>query len=320
MRPIFIPIGTRYGMLVVIGPREVFTKAGKTNSWYLCQCDCGSETRALAHCLTSGHKRSCGCMRTRPIDGVKKTYRLSISLGSRFGKLTVIGERQIVPYGTAQAGHSSYPCRCDCGREILANASGLLNGNQKSCGCLKMSSGPNCQHYKHGYISRDYPHRRLYNIWLKMHARCYAVNHDSYADYGGRGIFVCSEWHDYETFLEWALSSGYAEKLTIDRIDNDGPYVAGNCRWSTTIVQSRNTRRNVFISAWGETKCLADWVSDSRCSVCGNTISKRIRDGMMPEDAISTAPRRAKSRGAHACDSPPTHESGPETGDPALKS
>ena len=84
---------------------------------------------------------------------------------------------------------------------------------------------------------------RLYTVWKGMRQRCANPNRSNYRYYGGRGISVCDEWSDYRLFSIWANRNGYSDKLTIDRIDNDGDYRPDNCRFITRCAQSRNTRK-----------------------------------------------------------------------------
>lgn len=84
---------------------------------------------------------------------------------------------------------------------------------------------------------------KIYRTWKYMRQRCYNQNNSSYHNYGGRGIEVCEEWHSFASFQEWALANGHDNKLSIDRIDNDGNYEPSNCRWATQSQQSCNTRR-----------------------------------------------------------------------------
>lgn len=99
-----------------------------------------------------------------------------------------------------------------------------------------------CRHHESNYRHGD-AGERLHGVWIGMRQRCSNPNATSYADYGGRGITVCSEWEDYPTFRKWALNAGYTEGLTLHRSDNDGDYNPENCRWETQAVQSRHTRR-----------------------------------------------------------------------------
>jgi len=102
------------------------------------------------------------------------------------------------------------------------------------------------------------------------------------------GIRVCEEWNDFSIFRDWALSHGYAEDLTIERIDNDGNYEPSNCKWITRLAQARNKRNNHVLTIWGETKCVKDWSMDSRCRVAYTTFKTRIERGWDPEKALVT--------------------------------
>lgn len=109
--------------------------------------------------------------------------------------------------------------------------------------------------FKHGLR-----HSRLYGIWLQMKNRCYNLKTERYPDYGGRGITICNEWKDdFKAFYDWAMSHGYQENLTIDRINNDGNYEPSNCRWITRERQAINKRNNHNITFNGETHCYAEW-------------------------------------------------------------
>lgn len=83
----------------------------------------------------------------------------------------------------------------------------------------------------------------LYSRWKGINKRCHYEKDDSYKDYGGRGIYVCSEWrHDFKPFYEWAIANGYSEELEIDRKENDGPYAPWNCRFVTRSINAVNKR------------------------------------------------------------------------------
>lgn len=116
---------------------------------------------------------------------------------------------------------------------------------------------------------------RLYHIWHGMKRRCLNPQHNHYKYYGGRGISIHEDWLDFEVFEQWALANGYAEDLSIDRIDNNGNYCPENCRWATRKEQMNNTSFNKMITYNGVTKSITDWSIETGLSK--NLIWERIR-------------------------------------------
>ena len=98
---------------------------------------------------------------------------------------------------------------------------------------------------------------RLYSVYRDMKDRCHNPKNRVYKNYGGRGITVCDEWrNNSKSFLDWALSHGYSDDLTIDRIDNDKGYSPDNCRWATASEQADNRRTSIRLQYKGEIKSL----------------------------------------------------------------
>lgn len=171
-------------------------------------------------------------------------------------------------------------CVCECGNYGIIDGVNLRSGASKSCGCLSRERARKTL-YKHGHAGE-----RIYYEWTRMKARCYNKHTYNYCDYGGRGIAMCDEWRDsFESFLEWANSSGYKDNLSLDRIDVNGNYEPSNCRWATPKEQSNNRRNNIFIEIDGEKKTLKQW-----CEFYGvdyKLVHARIKyRGWNPVDAI----------------------------------
>lgn len=126
---------------------------------------------------------------------------------------------------------------CDCGTLFKAQERSIKSGHTKSCGCLKKKAE---YLIKTKHIKEANP--RLYRIWKNLRTRVSNKNVKQYANYGGRGISACAEWDSFEAFSKWALSSGYVDGLSIDRIDVNGNYEPSNCRWSDAKEQAKNTQ------------------------------------------------------------------------------
>jgi hypothetical protein len=101
-----------------------------------------------------------------------------------------------------------------------------------------------------------------------MKARCYKPTSARYYTHGARGIKVCDEWLSFEGFIKWALSNGYQENLTIDRINNDGNYEPSNCRWATPKEQANNRRTNHLLTYKGETHTTKEWSEITGINYC----------------------------------------------------
>lgn len=168
-------------------------------------------------------------------------------------------------------------CRCDCGTEKIVRGHDLKGGT-RSCGCSRRY---NTGLYQHGLSDT-----RLHRIWRSIKDRCYNPNNQDYKHYGGRGISVCDEWKsDFMVFYKWALSTGYGEELTIDRIDTNGWYSPENCRWVSMIEQSNNRRNNKVITFRGESLTIAQW--SRKTGVKYGDIQNRLNYGYSFEEAIN---------------------------------
>ena len=131
------------------------------------------------------------------------------------------------------------------------------------------------------YKGRD----RLLVVWTDMVSRCTNPKHPAYSRYF---MFGKPDWNNFSEFKTWALGSGWSYGLDIDRINNSLGYSANNCRFVSRSINCRNKSNNRMLSAFGETKTLADWIDDARCVVSHGTLTARVdRYGWGAERAIS---------------------------------
>lgn len=133
--------------------------------------------------------------------------------------------------------------------------------------------------FKHG-DARAGKITRLHKIWRKMLDRC-----NSKPEYAGRGISVCAEWKEYVNFRTWALSYGYSDDLTIERVNNDGNYEPSNCKWATIAEQTRNRRSSVLLEFNGERMTQSEW--GRKLGIDPTTIHYRLKNGLSMEEVFA---------------------------------
>jgi len=184
-------------------------------------------------------------------------------------------------------------CDCSCGaKDIIVHSYNLRSGNTKSCGCLQRETAA-----KGIGLQKLWKHRKSrsieYNTWNKMLSRCYNPEDSHFDYYGGRNIQVCAEWrNNFEKFLH--DMGERAEGLSLDRINVNGNYEPGNCRWATIQEQNQNRRNSIWLEYRGEKKVLSDWARE--VGILRSTIQHRLKKGWTIEEALETKPKDVPER------------------------
>lgn len=192
--------------------------------------------------------------------------------GNTYGRLKVVGY-----FGKTKDIHS-WICVCNCieKNEVIVKAS-LLGTKTNSCGCLQKESRK--LNKTHG-LSKT----REYSIWCGMKDRCYNENNERYSYYGGRGIKICDRWlESFENFVK-DMPPIPGPKYSIDRINNDGNYEKGNCRWATAKQQANNKSNNHLLTYKGQTKNVQEWAGF--LGINRLTIKSRIKMGWTDEEIL----------------------------------
>ena len=182
--------------------------------------------------------------------------------------------------------------RCQCGSLKDIVVADLIRGHTVSCGCWGKSRP---RHKTHGKAARGVDSLE-YSVWRGMMSRCHGNG-----SYVKRGIKVCDRWKKFENFLH-DMGSRPSKKHSIDRIDNDGDYEPGNCRWATATEQMANTSATINITVLGRTMPIRAWARETGVSCSG--IRHRLRLGMSPEEAVLTpgyGPRKKSTPSGEPC-------------------
>lgn len=320
-------IGKKDGRLTVIAYEGAEPKPsnGSHSYFYTCKCDCGNivhhkriDDLKFNRDPSDNTIRSCGCAqkekaaanllkwaKEHPEEYEKNRSQLGVRkhqsdeemrkyIGKRDGRLLIIDYE-----GPERRPHGGYryffTCRCDCGNIVHHRSLEGFNFNRDpsdttivSCGCAqkeKASLMVKERNFKHGYSGT-----RLENIYNDMRSRCYNPKDKNYPRYGNLKIGICPEWKERKNFYEWAITNGYRDDLTIDRIDNSKGYSPDNCRWVTQADQMRNVSTNIWISKierYGDnppvikTLILTDWakVLDLSIEALSIRLKKAIKRG-----------------------------------------
>lgn len=193
--------------------------------------------------------------------------------GKRFGRLQV----RLFAGITKQNG-ALWLCDCDCGNVCVVRSTKLRTGWTKSCGCFHRERSAEA-HRVHGAKDGRRKGAKVkegYWLWYNLRHRCENEKYPQYKDYGGRGIRLCDRWKGKDGFSNFLADMGERPKgMTLDRIDNNGNYEPGNCRWATRLEQANNKRNNRMLTYKGKTQSLPMWARE--LGIKRSTLDMRVR-------------------------------------------
>lgn len=217
------------------------------------------------------------------MDGPDYRQQRADMTGECYGRLTVLSQAGRLH------GRPAWLTQCQCGNQKVATRDDLRRGAVTSCGCFRtekrraLAAALNKSHGLYG--------TEMHRIWRSMLARCQSKTHIGYRYYGGRGVKVCERWMDLNNFI--ADMGQRPTGASLDRIDPDGDYEPGNCRWATVAEQNRNKRTNVNLTLAGRTQCAAEWARE--LGVTQGAIAWRKKQGWSDEQTLTKPFRRGRN-------------------------
>jgi hypothetical protein len=189
-------------------------------------------------------------------------------------------------------------CECECrkGKLTIVKGGSLTSGDTRSCGCLRTEAALRIGFRSHCMdcgMPRHERHSPEYRTYRSAKDRRQRPSNKSYVNYGGRGVrFLYASFREFLADLGRKPHAG----MSIERIDNDGHYEPGNCRWATRTEQNNNKRRNRLLTVFGRTQTLTQWARE--CGVHVSTMQDRLRHGMPLDRALSARKGQAQKADA----------------------
>lgn len=180
--------------------------------------------------------------------------------------------------------YNTWLWKCECGKKKEIRFASVASGNTKSCGCLafELKKAALTTHGRSGTYE--------YTIWAAMKRRCYNPNVYAFHRYGGRGIYVCDRWRDsFQSFYD--DMGPCPEGMWLDRKNNNGPYIPGNCKWSVPLEQQNNKSSNVFYALGDKSLTLAQWCKKTNVQYA--TVWHRLSKGWPLSEALFTVPKHS---------------------------
>lgn len=202
--------------------------------------------------------------------------------GERFFRLLVLGRAPV------RKGRTYWFCVCDCGTKRTVDASALRGRRTFSCGCWN-SEHAKILFTKHGGSANHMPE---YSIWLGIRNRTQTKSSTNYPAYGGRGIKLCSRWQDFSNFLA-DIGPRPSARHSVGRIDNNGDYSPGNCRWETPEQQHNNKRTNRLIRFGSKRQSATRWARE--IGLNPSTVLTRLREGWSERKALRPLQPRTRN-------------------------
>ena len=197
--------------------------------------------------------------------------------GHTFGRLVVLQRAPNVKDRTA------WLCRCTCEENAIVIGNKLQQGRTVSCGCKKQEIMSNMAAVGRTNRAHGRTNTTEFRTWTSMLTRCFNPRSEDYPRYGGRGITVCDRWREFKQFLA-DMGIKPSPRHSIDRINNDGNYEPGNCRWATQTEQSRNRSTTRLLTFHDKTQSVEAWAVEY--GIKADTLRHRLARGLSMRKAL----------------------------------